>query len=460
MKTAIKSLGLAILGIGLFTGCAKKPSASSWTPDKSEASVQLRTFFAEKEAQANAAVKAGGQEAPPEFKTFFAAAQKGDWLTVSNAFEDFRKHTGRYEHSGKTDERLRGTAWAAVMETYGAMGQFAIGDEKYAAAFGNYIIESIPPGSIYFGGTDPGRFLVTALSESHVNGKPFFTLTQNALVDGGYLEYLHSMYDGKIRIPTDEDSRICFQDYMTDAQQRAQNNQLKPGEDVREVDGKVQVSGQIAVMAVNGLLVKTVFDKNPDREFFIEESFPLDWMYPYLEPHGLIMKINRQPLGEMSDEMVRRDHDYWTKYVTPMIGDWLNDDMPVGEVTAFAEKVFARRDFGGFKGDPHFIQSTEAQKMFSKLRSSIAGVYVWRIEHAANPSEKERMVREADFAFRQSLALCPYSPEAVFRYVDFLLKQGRSSDAILVASTSLELDPENVQVKNLVSQLKRNARAK
>ena len=98
--------------------------------------------------------------------------------------------------------------------------------------------------------------------------------------------------------------------------------------------------------------------------------------------------------------------------------------------------------------------------MFSKLRSSIAGVYVWRIEHAANPSEKERMVREADFAFRQSLALCPYSPEAVFRYVDFLLKQGRSSDAILVASTSLELDPENVQVKNLVSQLKRNARAK
>ena len=78
-------------------------------------------------------------------------------------------------------------------------------------------------------------------------------------------------------------------------------------------------------MEINGLLVKTIFDKNPDREFYIEESFPLDWMYPNLEPHGLIIKINRQPLPELSDEIVQRDHDYWTKYIQPMIGDWLSD---------------------------------------------------------------------------------------------------------------------------------------
>ena len=92
-------------------------------------------------------------------------------------------------------------------------------------------------------------------------------------------------------------------------------------------------------MKINGLLAKIIFDKNPDHEFYVEESFPLDWMYPYLEPHGLIMKINRQPLSELSDDIVSQDHDYWTKYLTPMIGGWLNDDTPVSDVAAFAEKV-------------------------------------------------------------------------------------------------------------------------
>ena len=87
-----------------------------------------------------------------------------------------------------------------------------------------------------------------------------------------------------------------------------------------QTSGRVQVSGQVAVMEINGLLVKIIFDKNPNREFYIEESFPLDWMYPYLEPHGLIFKINRQPLPELSDEIVQRDHDYWTK--TDSADDW------------------------------------------------------------------------------------------------------------------------------------------
>ena len=54
-------------------------------------------------------------------------------------------------------------------------------------------------------------------------------------------------------------------------------------------------------------------------------------MYPYLEPHGLIMKINRQQLPEMSDEIVQRDSDYWTKYLTPMIGGWLKPDTTIEE---------------------------------------------------------------------------------------------------------------------------------
>jgi hypothetical protein len=402
---------------------------------------------------------------PSEFQAFFAVAAKGDWLAVSNAFVEFRKHAGQYEHSGKTDERLRGTAWQAVLETWGALDAFGEGDEKYSLAFGTNIITSIPPGSIYFGGTDPGRFIITALQKSHVAGDPFFTLTQNALADATYLEYLRGMYGAKIYTPTDEDSKKCFQNYMEDAQERVQKHQLKPGENVTVgADGKIQVSGQVAVMQINGLMVKLILDKNPDREFYIEESFPFDWMYPHLEPHGLIFKINRQPLPGLSGEIVEQDHDYWRSLVRPMIGDWLTDDTAVGEIAAFAKKTFGKQDFSGFTGDPRFIQNAYSHRMFSKLRSSIAGIYMWRLDQSAGEAEKDRMARAADFAFRQAWALCPYSPEAVFRYVNFLLKQKRISDALVVAETAAQMPSmqgqDGEQIRALVEQLKKFQKAK
>ena len=48
-------------------------------------------------------------------------------------------------------------------------------------------------------------------------------------------------------------------------------------------------------MMINGLLCKVIFDHNPTNEFYVEESFPLEWMYPYETPFGIIMKINRDP---------------------------------------------------------------------------------------------------------------------------------------------------------------------
>ncbi len=438
-------------------GCSKKPSATFQTLKSQEVVSQLKSFVAEKEKQAKAAPKADGQDMPSEFKSFFAAAAEGDWLAVSNAFKDCRKHAPQYERTVKPDLRFRGTAWQAVIETWGAFDAFFVGDEKYSLAYARDIIDSIPPGSIYFGGTDSGRFLITAMQKSHVQADPFFTLTQNALADATYLDYLRSMYGDKIHIPTAEDSQKCFQNYIEDAQARMQNHQLKPGEDVKMTGGQIQVSGQVAVMEINGLLVKTIFDKNPNHEFYIEESFPLDWMYPHLEPHGLIMKINRQPLASLPEESVQKDREYWIKYLQPMIGDWLNSDTTVDQVAAYAEKAFLRRNSGG---DARFVQNDSACQMFSKLRSSIGGLYAWRGKNTTSPGEKERMERAADLAFRQAFALCPYSPEAVFRYVDLLSSQQRNSDALLLAETAARMPQmrgkEGESIRQLVKGLKQH----
>jgi len=100
----------------------------------------------------------------------------------------------------------------------------------------------------------------------------------------------------EIITPSPEDSQRSFNEYMIDAEQRLRAGQLKPGEDVKidRDSGRMQVSGQVAVMSINGLLTKVIFDKNPTKEFYVEESFPLDWMYSYLEPFGIIMRINRR----------------------------------------------------------------------------------------------------------------------------------------------------------------------
>jgi outer membrane murein-binding lipoprotein Lpp len=462
MKTTIKSLGAVILGGGLLiSGCAKKQTVLFQSLKMPEVAAQLKTFVAEKELEARA-----GTNDVSVFQAFFAATEKGDWLAISNTYNDLKSHAPQYNHAqSANDERLNGPCWQMAKEIWGAFDAFGEGDEKYSTMFGNDIIESIPPGSIYFGGTDPGRFIVTALQKSHATGDPFFTLTQNALVDSTYLAYLRGLYGAKIYTPTDDDSRTCFQNYMKDVQKRLQNQQLKPGENIQtDANGRITVSGQVAVMEINGLLVKIIFDKNTNCQLYIEESFPFDWMYPYLEPHGLIMKINRQPLASLSEDVVSKDHDYWAKYVTPMIGGWLTDDTSVGEIAAFAKKTFGKKDFTGFTGDPRFIQNAYSHQMFSKLRSSIAGLYAWRLKQAADASEKERMAREADFAFRQAWALCPYSPEAVFRYVNFLLAQNRAADALVVAETAAQMPSmqgkDGEQLRNLVEQLKKFQKAK
>ncbi len=401
--------------------------------------------------------------------------------------------------------------------------------------------------AVLYGGTDPGRFCPTYMifDESFIPArcKPLdpnfdrrdvYIITQNALADGTYLNYIRAHYNRSTQkdppffqellrgpkerelgyttnflarvaftlldrpflklgadiearrrregvyppkemyIASPDDSQRCFQEYLADAQRRVQHDkdfpneprQIKPGENVRIIDNRVQVSGQVAVMTINGLITKVMFDHNPTNEFYVEESFPLDWMYPHLTPFGIIMKINRKPLPSLSEEILQRDHEFWSNYSERLIGNWITYDTPVKEIADFAEKVYLRRDLSGFKGDPRFVRDDQGQKAFSKLRSSIGGVYAWRLSSLAltpegdyrpkTKQEFDQLFREADFAFRQAFAFCPYSPEAVFRYVQLLTQPqvGRYEDALRVAETCLKLDPYNGQVIGLVASLR------
>jgi biopolymer transport protein ExbD len=453
---------MSALALSVGGSSSDASSTEAWdSPLRQAQFSRLESFSQAKEKQSQELAAKAGEQISPWFQGFFDAAIKGDWQTVTNLYMFCKQHHPQYDTgTNAVDESLRTTYWQPVLEIDLAYDQVVNCDPKYTALLADGIIKSIPAGSVYFGGTDPGRGVPTAFSRSQVNGEPFFTLTQNALADGSYLDYLRAMYGGKIYTPTGEDSQRCYQEYTDDAMRRAQEHKLRMGEDMKIVDGKAQISGQTAVMSINGLLTKVIFDHNANREFYVEESFPLDWMYPHLEPHGLIMKIERQPMAQIPGDIIARNREYWRKLAAGMIGDWLEEKTTVREVAEFVDRVYVHKNLRGFTGDQRFIQNAYAKQIFSKLRSSIAGLYAWRLGPVAPPeykpkteADKQALLNEADSAFRQAFALCPYSPEAIFRYVSFLLQSNRLDDAQLIAEAGLKADPQNKQVQGLLENL-------
>ncbi len=302
-----------------------------------------------------------------------------------------------------------------------------------------------------------------------------FRITQNALVDGLYLEYLRAMFGSKLHIPTDDDAQSAFDDYMTDALQRLKSGKLETGEDVKKEGHRVSVSGQVSVARIAGLISKTLFEKNPTREFYVCEGFPSEWIYPRAEPHGPTLRINHQRLTTLPAKALERDRDYWNKRVIPFIGDWVKEETSIEELCTFAIKVYILKDFRDFKGDRDYVSMAAFQQTlpayppaaqtWSSARSAIAGVYVWRINDCARQlkdiqsltiaeqkeksaeiirlqKEQQSYLKEADFAYRQAIALNPAEPKAVYRYTSLLTSLNRFDDALRIVRVAKQLNPE------------------
>ncbi len=323
---------------------------------------------------------------------------------------------------------------------------------------------SYPPamgeGAIFFGGTDPGRFVPTYMIYSADVRPDVFLITQNALADNTFMSVTRDLYGDQIWIPTPKDSENAFQIYIDEVK----SGKRPPSSDISIQGGRVQVVGALGVMEINGILCKMIFDHNKPgafelrpkessefgvrssemggtassrtnkedetvrqdasppnlnsqlstlnspaaatpsagHEFYVEESYVIPWMYPYLTPHGLIMHINPNPTS-MTAKDVNNDMDFW---------DW-----------------YTRR----ITRDNRYRRDVVAQKSFSKLRSAIAGLYM-----------NKGRYNNAELAYNQARILYPVSPEANFRTIqDVLLAQGRFDEALDVVNYFCEQDPNN-----------------
>ena len=326
--------------------------------------------------------------------------------------------------------------------------------------------------AVLYGGTDPGRFVPTYMifCESRVAPKDRFRdksfdrsdvyiITQNALADNTYMSYIRDHYDftrpdvtkpetiadypawrrgvfklgtkflhrgqtypqAPIYIPSPDDGNRAFQEYVHDVQ----TGKIPASADIKIENGRVSVQGVGGVMAINGILARWIFDKNNDKHaFYVEESYVIPWMYAYLRPYGVIMKIEKAPVPSPQEnpklwqDIVARDKAYWDKLTAE------------------------------FTARENFRRNNDAKKSFSKMRSAIAGLYAARGLNA-----------EADYAFKQSLELCPDSPEANFRLADLYMRQRRYNEACDLIAHYQVLDPYNRGAVDFLNGIKSTQQA-
>ena len=94
--------------------------------------------------------------------------------------------------------------------------------------------------------------------------------------------------------------------------------------------------------------------------------------------------------------------------------------------------------------DPESADSANVRKTYSKMASEQAALFLDR-----------KYTTEAEQAFQFAIEICPYSPEAVFRYVNLLMGQNRLADAASVAESAVKAAPDYTQFRDLLEQLKK-----
>ena len=186
-----------------------------------------------------------------------------------------------------------------------------------------------------------------------------------------------------------------FRKYVEDVRRRARTEDAG----LQIEDGRVRVSGVSGVMVINGIIAKMIFDKNKNtREFFVEESYVIDWMYPDLEPHGLIFRLNKTPSNQLSEKTIKMNNIYWR------------------------QKLKYRQK------QPGYVENVTARTAFSKLRAAIAGLYAYRELH-----------EHAENALQQALEIYPASPEAASRPARLYEQNGRVDKAVELLTAFVQM---------------------
>ena len=288
-------------------------------------------------------------------------------------------------------------------------------DRWFGWQFGHDMLKDLPRGSVIFGGTDPGRFVPTYMILGESNQPPgvkrdpefdrrdLYIITQNGVGEGLYRKYLADHYGPKRPAP-----KNAFERWLGRADQYPSKPLIFPTDE--EIHAAVQkeiekdpAGGAPDALTAHSVVTRLIWEKNRDaHDFFVEESFPLEWSYDHALPHGLVYQITKEPLKEIPADVVNKDTEFWNAYIESLLRT------------------------------PEFWQDYDAQRSFSKLRTTTGHIY-----------QHWKMPKEAELAFRQSLLLWPGNPESLNSLNSILWERGDYDAVIKLLEPANNADPNN-----------------
>lgn len=291
--------------------------------------------------------------------------------------------------------------------------------------YGYDMLKDLPKGSIMIGGTDAGRFVPTymILGEStqpagvkrdpNFDRRDLYIITQNALGEPNYMKYLRDQYTTQRPQP-----KNAFERWLGRADAYPKEPIALPDENEIEeyvkafVKENAEAGKEIGDKGTTlfSAVLKWLWEKNRDRhEFFVEESFPIEWTYEYALPHGLVYQINKTKLDKIPADVVVKDLDFWKKYVDRLLAD------------------------------PSYGNDLDAQRSFSKLRQTTANIYRYR-----------KMIPEAKLAYLQAVQLWPNNLEAILFLMNYYWEEGDYDTPIKLLTEAANNDPENIDAWRMV----------
>lgn len=263
--------------------------------------------------------------------------------------------------------------------------------------------------AVLFGGTDPGRFVPTYMVYSAHCRPDLHVLTQTALADPTYQTTLLNFYCNRLTLPDSLDSNRAFLEYGNDLRlfDPAAFYRLMSNGDT------LAVSGVREVNRVNGLISRWIVEQNaPRHSFYVEEAVQLDWMIPHQRPHGLIFKLEPEPV-ELSREELRRDREFW---------EWIEEHL--------------HRNGSSPSRRNRYQRDSAVRMTYSKLRLTQAWNYFERGHR-----------RQAERALAQALRLHPANSEASLRAADVYMRMRKFDRAEEILTDFARHDPHNPQVR-------------
>lgn len=325
----------------------------------------------------------------PEVGTFFDLAEAGDFAELEQLWKKMEQHRGPLEGMRPL-----------LHETFGVHEQVSKWPAEALLDYGTRILANVVPGSIYLGGTDAGRFIPTLLNETG-SSPNHIILTQNAFADNSYLDYVNFIYADRFVPFAPKDSQEAFGKYLQDAKRRLEHDQKFPnepkqvrdGENISMADGRIQISGAVSVTAINESILQMFRAANPELSIAMEESqFNMPSTYEGATTKGSLIWLDAQ--GNVQP-------------ITPAVAN---------NTISFWKDTVNR-----LEESPELLANETVGKAYAHMLVAHGNLF-----------QSQKLLEQAEAAFRLGQQLAPSDPRPTFQLAALLTQTGRQNEGMQI----------------------------